>query len=69
MRCGNLGVRSRRLGVVLKIVYIHLLGDARGEQVMTMVFTGLVDVSRVESIEISGGDDGMVETYEFTPAT
>lgn len=34
-----------------------------------MVFTGLVDVSRVESIEISGGGDGMVETYEFTPAT
>ena len=62
-------MRSRRLGVVLKIVYIHLLGDARGEQVMTMVFTGLVDVSRVERIEISGGDDGMVETYEFTPAT
>lgn len=34
-----------------------------------MVFTGLVDVSRVESIEISGGDVGMAETYELTPAT
>lgn len=47
--------------------YVHLMGNVGGDQVTTMVFSGLVDVSQVERIEISGGDDGVVETYEFTP--
>lgn len=46
--------------------YFSYLGKREGRDVITMVFTGLVDVSQVTGVTVSGDRDGNTETYEFS---